>query len=29
VDGARWETIRARQRCADLWAGERVPTFLE
>jgi diaminopimelate decarboxylase len=28
VDGANWATIRPRQRCEDLWAGESVPTFL-
>jgi len=29
VDGSRWAVIRARQTLDDLWAGERVPDFLE
>ena len=28
VDGARWAVIRDRQVHADLWAGERVPDFM-
>ena len=29
VDGARWATIRERQPVEALWAGERVPDWLE
>lgn len=29
VDGARWACIRPRQLHAELWAGERVPDFID
>jgi diaminopimelate decarboxylase len=28
IDGARWDVIRERQACENLWAAERVPDFL-